>query len=414
MVRRTSKELGETFHRARALFSQVGATFTGSPESGSMTCTMPGGARLRFAHIDGIADAALYQGHSYTRIYVEEIGNYPSPDPIMMLHAALRSAAGVPCRFRATGNPGGPGHQWVKARYISPAPLGMTVITDPDTELDRVFIPSKLRDNAFLGSDYVGRLKMSGSPELVRAWLDGDWDVVAGAFFPEFSLDRHVIRARALPRYWHRYRAFDWGSARPFACYWIAVSDGEIDDFPRGALIVYREWYGMQDGKPNVGLRMTAEQVADGIVEREKPDAREGVTMSGVADPAIFAEDGGPSIAQRMALRRCFFNRADNKRVPHAGAMGGWDQVRARLIGEDDKPMIYFFEQCVHLIRTLPALQYDADKPEDVDTDGEDHGPDAVRYGAMARPYVRDVVPVQSAPSWRRKQTQQRKSGWAA
>jgi hypothetical protein len=76
--------------------------------------------------------------------------------------------------------------------------------------------------------------------------------------------------------------------------------------------------------------------------------------------------------------------------------------------------MIYFFEQCVHLIRTLPALQYDADKPEDVDTDGEDHGPDAVRYGAMARPYVRDVVPIQSAPSWRRKQTQQRKSGWAA
>ena len=103
----------------------------------------PNGARLRFAYLERDADAELYQGHSYTRVYIEEAGNFPSPAPIMKLMATLRSGAGVPVGMRLTGNPGGPGHQWVKARYIDPAPLGNKVIHDPVTGLDRVFIPSQ-------------------------------------------------------------------------------------------------------------------------------------------------------------------------------------------------------------------------------------------------------------------------------
>lgn len=381
MVRRTRLELTETFERAKVIFGPLGAQFTTVP----MRCVMPGGGRLTFAYLERDADAEAYQGHSYTRVYVEEAGNFPSPAPILKLFATLRSGAGVPCRIRLTGNPGGPGHQWVRARYIDPAPLGWDIIRDERTGLERVYIPSRVGDNRHLGADYVSRLKASGSPELVRAWLEGDWSVIAGAFFPEFNVSAHVVAPQPLPREWPRFRAFDWGSAKPFSVGWYAVSDGRLRQFPRGALIRYREWYGCSE--PNVGLRMTAEEVADGIREREKDDA----PVSGVADPAIFAEDGGPSIAERMQRRGVVFRAADNKRVPGAGAMGGWDQVRQRLRGEDGKPMLYLFSTCTHLIRTLPALQHDQNRPEDVDTDGEDHAADELRYACMSRPWTPPV-----------------------
>src|SRR5262249_13758442 len=146
----------------------------------------PNGSRLRFAYLERDSDAEAYQGHSYTRVYVEEIGTFPSSAPIFRLMATLRSGSGIPCGFRATGNPGGPGHQWVRARYIDPAPLGWKTITEqyrnPWTKetvsRDRIYIPSKLQDNRYLGSEYVANLQMVGNAQLVRAWLEGDWSVI--------------------------------------------------------------------------------------------------------------------------------------------------------------------------------------------------------------------------------------------
>lgn len=383
MVRRSSTQLVETIHRAREIFTPIGAKFLTKPD----VAIMPGGGRLNFRFLERDQDAENYQGHSYTRLYVEEAGNFANPAPIFKLFATLRSGKGVPCRVRLTGNPGGPGHHWLKKRYIDPAPMGMTIITDETTGRERVYIPSRVKDNVHLGSDYVANLRMSGSPELVRAWLEGDWDVIAGAFFPEWDASKHVVQPRTLPRYWHRFRSMDWGSARPFSVGWWAVSDGELNEFPRGALIRYREWYG-SNGQPNVGLRYTAEEVANGILAREDGDLPAGDVMSGVADPAIFTADGGPSIGDRMATLGVYFNRADNKRTANIGALGGWDQVRARLKGDGERPALYVFSTCTDLIRTLPMLQHDPDRPEDVDTDQEDHAPDECRYACMSRPYI--------------------------
>lgn len=381
MVRRTSVQLSETVERAKQILGPIGARFTGKPDN----CVMPGGGRLNFRYLERDQDAEQYQGHSYTRVYVEEAGNFPSPAPIQKLHATLRSGAGVPVRMRLTGNPGGPGHHWLKSRYIDPAPLGNKPITDPETGLQRVYIPSRVHDNVALDREaYIRQLKQTGSPELVRAWLEGDWTVIAGAFFPEFSLDRHVCAPVELPEHWHRYPAMDWGSARPFCVLWVAVSDGELPQFARGALVVYREWYGTT-GQPNMGLRMPAEEVGAEIVKREMNDGDVGV---GVLDPAAWQSDGGPSIAERLARSGALFRRADNARVGRLGAMGGWDQLRARLQGDGDKPGVVIFNTCTHLIRTLPALQHDPDRPEDVDTEAEDHAPDTLRYACMARPYV--------------------------
>jgi len=407
MVRRTRVELTETYERAKQLFTPLGAVFTAAP----MRVVMPGGARLTFAYLERDSDAEGYQGHNYTRVYVEEAGNFPSPTPILKLFATLRSGAGVPCRIRLTGNPGGPGHQWVKARYIDPNPTGWEVQTDPETGLQRVYIPSRVGDNRFLGDQYVAQLRSAGSPELVRAWLEGDWSVVAGAYFPEFDLARHVIEPRELPREWVRFRSMDWGSARPFSVGWWAVSDGTVAGIPKGALVRYREWYGMQPGQPNVGLKLTAEEVADGIKTRE---AGERISY-GTADPAIFSEDGGPSIAERMSRRGVHWTKADNARVARNGAMGGWDQVRARLKGEDDKPMLLIFSTCRDLIRTLPALQHDDLRPEDVDTDGEDHAADEARYACMSRPWVPAVkLPEKPRDRYALKRRSGQATGWAA
>ncbi len=147
--------------------------------------TAPNGATLRFRPLERDADAEKYQGHDYTDLYFEEITNYPDPRPINRLRATLRSAHGVPCQFHASGNPGGPGHHWVKERWIDPNPEGFEIITD-ELGLERIFIPAKVSDNpALVNSDpnYVQRLKQVGSEALVRAWLEGDWNIVEGAFF---------------------------------------------------------------------------------------------------------------------------------------------------------------------------------------------------------------------------------------
>ena len=385
MVRRTRTELTETIERSKTLYTPLGWEFREQDKMWRAS----NGARLRFAYLERDADADGYQGHSYTRVYVEEAGTFPSYRPIAKLMATLRSGAGVPVGMRLTGNPGGPGHQWVKARYIDPAPAGYEIVRDLQTGLERVYIPSRVRDNRFLGDDYVQRLKAVGSEALVRAWLEGDWSVIEGAFFDEWSYERHVIRPFAIPSEWLRFRSADWGSAAPFSVGWWAVvgDDHQLGDgrtLPRGSIVRYREWYGCVEGKPNTGLKLTAEEVARGIKAKEADEK----IAYGVLDPAAFAVDGGPSIAQMMAREGVIFRPADNKRVSQKGALSGWDQMRARLKGSDGVPMLYVFETCRDFIRTVPVLQHDPDKPEDVDTDAEDHVADEARYGCMSRPYI--------------------------
>ncbi len=394
-VRRKLKQLEEVIARTQQLFPKLGATYNVQQK----TWTMRNGARLKFVYLERDSDAEEYQGHSYTRVYVEEASNFPSPGPINKLRATLRSTAGVPVGMRLTGNPGGPGHNWVKARYITPNPRGYEIIREEMlvegklVSLARVFIPSKISDNRLLMDNdptYILRLRQSGSEALVKAWVEGDWDIIDGAFYDEWDAGKHVLDSEVLtciPKKATRFRAFDWGSAKPFSVGWYAVSDGtwklpEGLVIPKLALVKYREWYGACG--PNKGLKMTADKVAKGIIERER-----GETLQyGVADPSIFIRDGGPSIAETMVVQKCSWRRADNKRK--AGA----EQLRQRLVGQDGFPMIYFLESCVDTIRTIPSLQHSDKDPEDVDTEAEDHAYDETRYGVMSRPWLPSAGPV--------------------
>jgi hypothetical protein len=401
MFRRERTQLIEAIERSRGIYGSLGCIF----HEQDKLWRFPNGARLRFAYLERDADAEAYQGHSYSRVYVEEIGTFPTEGPILKLMATLRSGTGVPVGFRATGNPGGPGHLWVKRRYIDPAPSGWKVISDPLTGLERVYIPSRVGDNHYLGEDYVQRLKASGSPELVRAWLEGDWNAIEGAFFSEWSA-KNIVEPFTIPTDWIRFRSGDWGSASPFSIgWWAVVQDDTVKSgraMPRGALVRYREWYGAENPAAGAkGLKLTAEQVGDGIVKREAFDAK---LSYGVMDPSAFKEDGGPSIMERLNGRLisagfASFRPADNTRVAASGnrdrrgPMSGWDAMRARIRGANGRPMVYTFETCIASIRTIPVLQHDPDRAEDLDTQSEDHAADDWRYACSSRPWRRYIPP---------------------
>ncbi|WP_135210373.1 terminase large subunit domain-containing protein [Vitreimonas flagellata] len=412
-IRRHQVDLEDTIEEAKLLFEPLGAKWK---EKGTHF-RFPSGAILRFRYLDRDEHAKNYQGHQYTRVYVEELTQFPDPKPVDKLKATLRSKYGVPVGFRATCNPGGPGHSWVKQRYIDKGAWRVVTyeFTNPFTKekvsRSQVFIPARLDDNPkLLQSDpgYVAGLYMSGSEQLVRAWLLGDWNIIEGAFFSRWKTERNVARPFKIPEHWLRFRSFDWGYATPFSCGWWAVASedtafesvsGRRLVIPRGGLVRYREWYGVKEGEANRGIERTAEQVCSGFRDEDGSwvpgivARSEGEQIAySVADPSIFRRVTGPSIAKTMHGKGVSFRRADNTRVARRGAMGGWDQMRNRIDGVDDEhPMLIVFETCIDFIRTVPALQHDPNNAEDLDTDGEDHAGDDCRYACMSRPWVKEI-----------------------
>lgn len=389
-LRRTRESLKDAIREAKTLFRLVAAWKSTRNEFHFKT-----GAILVFNYLDRDEDAEQYQGHQYTRVYVEELTQFPDPTPIRKMFATLRSADGVPCQFRATCNPGGPGHNWVKARYVDQGPFNL--VSDPLTGMQRVFIPARISDNPTLlknDPSYIDRLRMAGNDQLVKAWLEGDWSIIEGAFFQEWDKGEHVLphgevtAAFDANTDWRYFMAGDWGSARPFSFGWYAICPSEmwIADrrIPRGSIVRFREYYGMKPGEFNVGVKLHAEVVAKEIKVRTDEKL-----LYGVLDPSAFKQDGGPSIAERMALAGARFRPADNRRIARKGSLGGWDMCRYRLSGNDDgQPMFYVTEASPHFIRSVPVLQHDKNNMEDLDTEAEDHIADEWRYACMSRPWL--------------------------
>jgi hypothetical protein len=394
--RRELPMLDDAIERSKEIYGKIGAQWNDQKK----TWFFPGGGRLRFRPLERVQDADKYQGQNVSDACIEEAGIYPDPKPIDRLFGILRSAKGVPTQLILTGNPGGAGQHWIKQRYIDQAPSGMKLLVRklPNGKEHRyVFIPSRIQDNKLLMAndpEYINNLYLVGSEQLVKAWLSGDWNAVEGAFFDCWDTAKHVVRPFTVPEDWTRFRSMDWGSAKPFSVGWWAIAQDDYETetgvIPRGSIVRYREWYGCKEGEPNTGLKLTAEEVGRGIQERENGDK----IAYGVLDPAAFSQDGGPSIAERMSKatdHKVIFRPADNKRVSQKGALGGWDQMRARMKGDGERPALFVFSTCKDFIRTVPLLQHDQDKPEDLDTESEDHVADEARYGCMSRPYVRET-----------------------
>lgn len=362
------------------------------------------GSKIYLCHCKDEKDRFKYQGAEIHVLLIDELTTFTevifrflrSRVRAVGLNLPEQMKGRIPC-ILCSSNPAGVGHNWVKDTFIDPAPAYDVYRTD-DSEggFLRQFIPALLEDNPSMTEDdpgYRARLRGLGSPALVKAFEKGDWNIIIGSFFPEWG-DKNIIEPVTLPRHWVRFSSFDWGFAKPFSVGWWAVSDGQpflpstgdtaktlaeikrAKVYPCHSLIRYREWYGA--AKANVGLRMTTRDIATGMLARE---VRGENLLYRVADPSIFAEDRGPSIAEDFSNSGVFWTPADNTRIP------GWNQVRARIVGEDDKPLLYVFNTCRDAIRLMPSLQHSETRPEDADTNNEDHLHDEIRYAAMSRPW---------------------------
>ena len=372
------------------------------------TWYFPSGAKIVFGSMQHSKDKLNYQGKSYDFIAFDELTHFTYEEYSYLSSRNRANGAGTRVYMRATANPGGIGHGWVKDRFITAAePMttiweSVTVDVGGKTETrykSRIFIPSSVFDNKVLlenDPDYLTRLASMPEAEK-KALLYGDWDSYSGQYFtewqdkPEHYDDRlwtHVINPFKIPNHWKIYRSFDWGYNRPFSCGWWALdTDG----------VAYRilELYGCTN-TPNTGLKWTAKQVFEEIakIEREH-EWLKGKNIQGVADPAIFAADGGESIADIAQKCRIYFQAGDNQRI------AGWLQMRERLkFDANGMPMLYVFKNCKAFRRTIPTLIFDEHKVEDLDTSGEDHQADECRYFCQMFKVAPRLIEIKEKPMY--------------
>lgn len=362
--------------------------------------TFPSEATIEFGAMHRTQDKLKYQGRAWDYIAFDELTHFTWEEYSYLFSRNRPNGPGTRVYMRATANPGGIGHGWVKERFITAAPPGTRIVSEMDIKRpdgsketvtrDRVFIPAMVYDNRILlenDPNYIASLSLMPEAER-RALLEGDWDSFSGQVFTEWRDDpahyddrryTHVIRPFEVPQDWPVYRGFDWGYSRPFSVGWWAIG-------PDGCMYRVRELYGCKANDqgqllPNTGVKWTPGQLAAKIREIERDDPNlAGRRIHGIADPAIWDGSGGDSIADVMERAGVYFDKAEHARI--SGKM----QIHNRLaFDEHGKPMLYVFSGCRQFIRTLPMLVYDESDVEDVDTDCEDHIYDETRYVAMER-----------------------------
>lgn len=331
----------------------------------------------------------------------------------------------MPLEVFVTCNPHGVGHNWVKKRFINVAPPGKIVrrvvnVFNPRTQRredvvkTQVHIFGSYRENKYLSPEYVAELETITDVNKRKAWLGGSWDIIAGGMFDDmWDSHTHVVAPFEIPDSWRIDRSFDWGSSAPFSVGWWAESDGSDVKMPdgtyrstvRGDLFRIAEWYGW-NGKANQGLRMLANDVAAGIVERELALGLHGRVRPGPADNSIWDVENGNSIAADMARAvkvkgKSYkgVNWIRSNKSP-GSRKNGWERIRKMLkdalpvyvMAADgspvrvprERPGLFAFNTCTMFMDLFPILPRDEKDPDDVDSDAEDHIGDEVRYKVLS------------------------------
>lgn len=380
IVRKTFPQLRELIDKTQIYYP---AAFPDAKyNASSHTWTFPSGAKIIFGSMQHQNSRFAYQGLSFDAVFFDELTHFTYDEYIYLFSRNRPNGPGTRVYCRSTGNPGGIGHSWVKARFITAGTPNVPIKEevkwrDPTGKehsvvRERVFVPSSVYDNyALMENDplYVSRLA-SMDESNKNALLYGSWDSWEGQVFSEWcnNPDRykdrawtHVVDPFQIPMDWAIWCGMDWGYSRPFSVGWYAVDHNRR---------MYRvaEYYGT-NGTPNKGVMMEPSAVAREIhrIESEDPNLK-GRQIYRVGDPAIWGTQGTESIGALMERERVYWEKGDNNRL------NGKMQVHHRLaFDEYGQPMLQVFNTCRHFIRTVPNLVYDEKRVEDVDTDGEDH-----------------------------------------
>jgi hypothetical protein len=360
--------------------------------------TFPGGSKIFLCHCQYEKDVASYQGAEIHLLLMDELTHFTAKIYKQLRGRCRLGAWRPPEQYRGLfprilcgSNPGGIGHNWVKGSFVTSAPAMQIWKTKrKDGGMYRQYIPALLDDNPTMTEndpDYKDRLYGLGDPALVKAMLEGDWDIVSGAALDDvWKTLTHMIEAFDVPYNWYVDRSFDWGSTAPFSVGWWAESNGEEvklksgkkKSYHKGSLIRINEWYGW-NGEANEGCKMLATHIAQGIKQRE---AAMGLHVRpGPADSSIYTSENGNCIADDMAAEGVHWTKADKS---PGSRVNGLEKVREMLSNSLQSPMekpgMFAFEHCTHFRRTLPVIPRDEKKRDDVDTASEDHLYDDVRY----------------------------------
>tara|TARA_R110000796_G_scaffold97110_2_gene203890 strand:+ start:3949 stop:5454 length:1506 start_codon:yes stop_codon:yes gene_type:complete len=386
LVRHTTEELRELIQKSQELYPKAVPGIKWSERKSQWTT--PTGGRLWMSYLDKDMDVTRYQGQAFNWIGFDELTQWPTNYAWDYMRSRLRSASSkeLGLYMRATTNPGGNGHSWVKKMFIDPSPSGQDfwatnietgeTITFPrghsregEPLFKRKFIPASLFDNPYLADSGDYEAMLLSLPEHQRKQLlEGNWDVNDGAAFPEFNRLIHVVEPYDIPDSWAKFRACDYGYGSYTGVLWIAVSPSE-------QLVVYRELY---------CSKVTATDLADMIIDAE---ANDGTIRYGVLDSSLWHKRGdtGPSLAEQMNQKGCRWRPSDRSR---GSRVAGKNEIHRRLQVDDhtEEPRLVFFSTCTNTIAQIPIIPLDKKNPEDVDTNAEDHLYDALRYGVMTRP----------------------------
>lgn len=400
--RRTNPELEDAIRQFETIFDKV-ATWKVSDK----TFVFWNGAELKMRFLDELKDVKKYQGHNYGLMLFDEVTNFDNFNWIEQMRGSLRSSK-IPTQLVLSGNPGGPLHQRLKSEFINPYPEGNVLIPDifdEDRErwLYKEFIPSKVTDNPYLmKTGYIANLRKTGTPEQVRQWLEGDWNTRQNAAFSDlFNPFIHVVRPFRIPYTWKVSKSYDYGSSKPWACVWIAVSDGSdyiaadgnIRSTIPGDMFVVYELYGCETDRvtragSNVGTKESIQSQAAKIRLVESSTFANCNIVQSIADSAIFKKESGAyCVAEDFEREGVYWERCH--KYP-GSRMQEYILMRERLLASverDDKPGIFWFSRCANSIRTIPELQMEQDGSDTVATgnNSEDHLYDAHCYFLLSQ-----------------------------
>lgn len=387
----------------------------------------PTGESLLFRHMLRASDYENYHGHEYPFIGWNELTKHPTSELYDLMMSCNRSSfvpefhspdpdnplPPIPLVVFSTTNPHGPGHIWVRKRFIdsTDGKNGRVVRTtrrvynprtrqEEDIVKTQVAIFGSYKENQNLSPEYVAELDSIKDPNKRMAWLEGRWDIDAGgALEGVWDRSKHVVPRFKLPEGWTVYRSFDWGSTHPFSVGFWAKANGEEATLPNGlkfcpprnSLIRCHEWYGTEEIGTNKGLKMSARKIATGINERVAELTVGGWIRSrvlpGPADSQIFAvtEAESDSIASKMASEGVEWTSADKR---PGSRKNGLELMRGALENSAEQPAerpgIWIMEHCTAFLETVPRVPRDEDDPDDVDTTSEDHVYDETRYMVLA------------------------------
>jgi len=338
---------------------------------------LPNGSVLAFRHCQYERDLGLHQGQEYHDLGIEEAGEWPE-DWFWTLKGSNRTSdPNIKPRTLLTGNPGGIGHKWLKRLFVDKD--FRAGIEDPR---DFAFIPARVYDNPALmkhDPNYINRLRANKNENLVKAYLEGSWDIQAGQFFDMVSRETHLVNPFEIPEHWERMGMFDTGYNHPAAFIWMAMDED-------GNCYVYREY---------LKNRKTTQQIVEDILTYEDSKKLKAIPAG---HDCWVKHSGAPSVEEK------FSEFSDHKLTLHKAAIdriAGAQHVRDYLtLREDDegnmKPRLRIFKTCPMTFETLVRMTHDSKRPEDVlkvdaDPDDPQSGDDlydALRMGLMDRPRV--------------------------